>query len=71
MLCSPCNTEKGQRPIRLKDFRREPTVQKRRTDYGATEEDLCDIDQVQEAALIAWSMWRSEQGLDQQPLALA
>ena len=46
-------------------------LQKRWTDYGATEEDLCDIDQVQEAALIEWSAWRAQQGLDQPALALA
>ena len=71
VLCSPCNTEKGQRPIRLKDLRRDPSVQKRRTDYGVAESDLCDIDQVQEAALIEWSAWRAQQGLDQPTLALA
>ncbi len=70
VLCSPCNTEKGKRTVRLKDFRRDPSVIARRTAYGVPETDLCDLDEAQEQAMIEWSRWRTSKGLDNPTLAL-
>ena len=72
VLCAPCNADKGRKPIRLKDLRQLPSVQTRREEYGLTESDLCDIDAVQEQAMIEWSAWRAQRGLDtrQEELAL-
>ena len=70
VLCSPCNTEKGRRTVRLKDFRRDPSVVARRKAYGIPETALCDLDEAQEQAMIEWSQWRASKGLDHPTLTL-
>ncbi len=70
VLCSPCNTEKGKRTVRLKDFRRDWSVVARRTAYGVSETDLCDLDSAQEQAMLEWSQWRANKGLDHPTIPL-
>ena len=72
LLCAPCNIGKRSQRVPLKTFRDDPAVAVRRASYGHDTYPV-DIDTVQTEAMLRWSKWRTDKGLDstQQPLGLA
>ena len=67
LLCAPCNLAKSSQRVPLKAFRDDMDVADRRASYGHPTYPV-DIDTVQTEAMIRWSAWRSENGLDQPTL---